>query len=122
MEYWIGGLNAVTIVALYLYIQYREDKIMEHVCKVEVKVNEVETNYNAKFQRVYDNQHNSDMERAEQLKQTESKLYEKIQQTEENIRESHHKASDETHKALMKISISLENLRGRIARPRRRIV
>lgn len=95
---------------------------MQRIGEIEKEVGEVKTNYNSKFQRVYDNQHKSDMERAEQIKQTEGKLYEKISEVESNIRDSHHKASDETHKALMKINISLENMRTRIARPRRRIV
>ena len=120
-EMWIGGINAATLIAMYLYIQYREDKITERMNNTEKRISGVETNYNSKFQVVYDNQHHSDMERAQQIKETEGKLYEKISEVEENIRESHHKASELTHKALMSINIAIENLRGRMPRQRRRI-
>lgn len=128
-----------TVVGFYAILDKSEKKVNEMIreakaeamkmhetqdtrlTKAEEKAQHIETNYNAKFALVYENQHKSDMQRTEQNAALESRLIAKVAEVESNIRDSHHKASKETHNALLAINVTLAKLAKR-NRPRRRIV
>lgn len=93
----LGAINAGFLVAIYLYIQAREDKTRSKAEALEKRVHEVETNYNAKFAAVHDKIH-----------ETELVILEKMGELEGNIRESNHNLQDSVTKALHEIEAKIK--------------
>jgi len=100
MEYVLNVFNTALIIAIYLYIQKREDMMHQRINDVEKDMDGVRSNYNAKFQTVHAKIH-----------ETEMRIVNSLHEVESNIRSSHHKYGDDMNKALLHIEKTLSELK-----------
>ena len=96
----IAGINSGLIVAFYLYVQNREDKLRGLISGNEKEVTDVKTNYNAKFLGVH-----------EIIHQVEKNIIGILTANTAETRESNHRMREEVSKALNGIAMEVNTVK-----------
>jgi hypothetical protein len=94
-------VNSGAVIAIYLYVQSREDKMRreardmhekqdEQIRKTETKMHHIQTNYNQKF---------ADLRQA--VMDGKIEMLRAIQEMEKTLRDSNHRLAEEIHKFML---------------------